>query len=190
MKRKELALLLLAGAVVGAGLGAEPASRPSLGGTKSTAPVETPKSLEAEMTRAQKELDQIADRLSSIAEDNKRPWAERTESFVLLAKIGTPKSYDFLVSKAAFFLPTREQHLMFPAAHALRSSGDWRAAQAILRSMDEPKTREELIQLYSALRVIMGDSAIARALVEAKLQYNLPNVRRANLEQLKEFLSH
>jgi len=188
MKRKGWVLVILAGAVMGAGLRAEPTSRPFVYGPPPKTGGDTPESLGPGVTRAQRELDQIADRLMRVAEDQERSRDDRTNSFLLLGKIGTDKCLDFLIAHVGVHIPNRNMHLDYPASYAL-GEGGWSTAEAILRSLDEPRKRDDLVLMYQPFREILSKK-VAVAVIDAELQRQPSDIRKANLEQLKEFLSH
>ena len=216
MKSKSLMLVVVAAAWVAGALAQDSTSRPASPRvplvsparrvpTEPGAPVvllpqtglvpDKPDTWAPAVARAQGSLDAMAEALMGIALDKTRSDKDRRAAIVLVGKIGTPKCYDFLVDNASMRMMPGDiladtGFEDFPCPYVLGSSGDWRAAQAILLSMDQPKTKEEVIHLSGPLRAIMGNKVIARAVVEAKLQFNQPNIRKANLEQLKEFLSH
>lgn len=136
-----------------------------------------------------------ADLVDAIIEavcDEKLPREERREAVFLLGRIGTPKCFEFLISHILLSIPKeketedRDFPSGRPCVYAL-AHGDWRAAQAVLSSLDERKTDQERRSLAYVLRQTLGDGR-AELVVDEDLRVAAkPEVRR-NLAAISEYV--
>ena len=194
-------ILWAAGAlVVTVCLGGEPASGPAATGAPPGFAADKPETWEPAIKRAQGDLDAIADVLIRVArgagphaQDEELGPQERLKAIMTLGRIGNDKAIDFLVTNVAMrFESSGDYPCLSSLLHSIRDRGqrDWRVAQAVFRSLDQPKTRTELVYFSKVLDDIWLNMQFPKALVEKELEYILRPARQANLEQLKEFLSH
>ncbi len=170
-------------------------------GSASDSPLEKPvidiaksDTWEASVKLANDNMGKIAAALIAVAKDEKRPVEERRRAILLLGRIGNRESLGFLIGNVSLRLPINigsgdEDRLKkTPCLHAL-CGGDWRAAQAILASLDEPRSETDLMYLaYPLERILFRDVALAA--VERQLLQKPNEVRKKNLQILKKFLLH
>jgi len=171
-------------------LGASTTSRPIEGGD-SAFDAGNRKTWEPAVRKAQGELDALADVLISVVKDEARLAQARQNAVLLLGKIGSDKCLDFLVGNVSLqVLPELSKggtrHLENPCRFAL-SSGDWRVVQPIFRSLEASKDPQTLADLGYVLRHVLS-TRVALAAIEEQLSQDPGPARKANLEQLKEFL--
>jgi hypothetical protein len=158
-----------------------------------------PDTWEAVVRNDMLELDRIADKLISVAQDTKRADGDRRRAILLLGEIETPRSTRFLVANIPLVLPIdvmihdTDMVLGRPCGYALRGidSGKrrWAAVPLMLRALSGPVRRERRVLMdYAAiLRTICGRS-IARGLVAAELGRCTEPLAKKNLETVQHFV--
>ena len=110
-----------------------------------------------------------------------------------MGKIGNKESLAFLASKVSLRIPMREMMgvedmLLTPCVVSLQKQSDWRAAQAVIESLDDPRSERELILLSIPLRNVLHRD-VALAVVENQLLQKPAEARKKNLLVLKKFLA-
>lgn len=148
----------------------------SLNATTATSiDIDDPQTWEPAVTHAQRNRDGITRILISIAKDEARSDEDRRKGIFLLGEIDSSLSLDFLVENIiAIYLPLKdisgdEDHMKgTPCQYVLSKMDNWKVAQAILSSLDVPKSKHERIFLTSVFKTRLGKN-VAVAVVEEHL---------------------
>ena len=194
--------LALGGLWVGAGWEG-PASRPTTAASGLTVPASQPspagmdpadpKTWEPAIDQCKAALSPIAKALMAIAKDEKRSNDDRRQAVLLLGKIGSPESLEFLIGNVTMIIPMRntigpEDMLKETACvYALGEGGvgDWNVPKAIIQSLRKPKTQEELRCLFMGMTVRGFGPGVNWALLRQQLG-NMPEpTYRENLLAMK-----
>jgi len=153
-----------------------------------------PASWEARVGAARRNLDNVVDGLILIAKDKERSDEDRRNAIFLLGAMETKESLAFLIDNVGLDLPLRDRFEEIdmlkgmPCEHALCTGESWKTAQAVLASLDEPKSNPELGRLGSVLQTRLG-SRFARAVIDeelSKARFLTPQ-RRKNLEVIRPY---
>lgn len=190
--RKLVVSCLAVGAVICVlTMGTVEADRDPIG--KSLIDTANPDTWEAVITRAQDHLRTVSTTLIAIAKDEMRSNDDRRKAIFLLGKIDNKKSLDFLIQNIALHLQMdkikgdEDDLKRTPCAYALRSTANWKVAQAIFGSLDVPKSKLEHIYLAGVLESVLGKN-LTLATIEEQLHRTprpITAQRRENLEAIK-----
>ena len=151
-----------------------------------------PASWEASVAAARRNLDSVVDALISIGKDEKRSDEDRRNAIFLLGAMETKESLAFLIDNIGLSLQldleTGDEDRIKgkPCQYALHM-GSWKTAEAILASLDEPKSAG-LGRLGVVLRSKLR-SRFARAVIDEELSKArvLTPQRRKNLEAIRPY---
>lgn len=172
-------------------LGAKKMNQESI--TESLINTANPETWEAAITRVREQAFEVSAALIAIAKDKTRSNEGRRKAIFLLGKMDNKKSLDFLIQNIALHLQMDkikgddDDLKGTPCAYALRSTGNWKVAQAVFGSLDTGKSKLEQIHFAGVLRSTLGKN-LAVAVIEEQLHRTprpITAQRRENLEAIK-----
>jgi len=154
-----------------------------------------PKSWEGAIDKLNDGVRVATQSLSSVAKDKSRTDEERRQAILLLGKVGSKESLEFLVANVSIRIPVpiilgdedalRETPCLY--ALTVNHRGNWNAAKVVFDSLDSQKTKDDLMHLAVVLRRILGPN-LSQRIVEDELTKGPKPERRKNLESIRESL--
>lgn len=149
---------------------------------------------QAALDKADEERDIVVDELIEVIADEQHPCEERREAVFMLGRIGTPRCLDFLIRHISLFVPKAQiggdadLDKERPCMYALTRS-DWRAAEAVLSSLEQRKADNEHMWFAYVLRFTLGGNRPDLIVNEDLRVATKPEVRR-NLTAIRDHLHH
>ena len=146
---------------------------------------ENPETWEAAVNGAQQHLREVSGALISVAKDEKRSDDDRRTAIFVLGTIDNKESLDFLIENITLVLPidigdTEEDRLkMTPCRYALMMGGSWKAGQAVMASLDAPKSKHERLLLATVLSMCLTKNVALAAVDQALVQLEQEPYRSA-----------
>jgi hypothetical protein len=155
----------------------------------------------------------LSKKLIAIADDAKRPEAERWQAVIALARLGTRPGLEYLVEHITLRLqpPDKklsedlgEDRVCFYALTSLPNGweGDgrnWNTAQVVLRALAKPRTADELWRYARVLELSVGVTRLsdgkyspsprAAALLDAEIASETEPMLVANLKAVRKRLT-
>jgi RNA polymerase sigma factor (sigma-70 family) len=168
---------------------------------------------EPQVKKEQADREELSKKLIGIADDAKRPEAERWQAVMALARLGTRDGLEYLVEHIALRLQPPnprasedlgEDMVCFYALMSLPNGweGDgrnWNVAQVVLRALAKPRTEEELWRYALVLELAVGvtrlsdgkysSSPRAVALLDAEIASESAVVLVSNLKAVRKRLT-
>ena len=148
------------------------------------------------VTEVRREMAETTAALIALAADPAQQVVKRRKAIKALGTLGDTNGIAWLVNHITLRVPLsggdNDEDLMkeLPCFYTLEMQTDWRFAQAIMSSLDEPRVSEELSLFENVLLNRLGGRAALTMVVE-ELKFPprpISEVKRQNLLELQRYL--